>query len=115
MSGGADEALALRLHRELSSSDADVAMATPPLLVAVANSDAAQLDALSPALFAHRRVVVDDPVDDDDRAVYCVASSHDERLRLIADLDALTSKCASGLLHLWIFFSYSFICFVVIL
>jgi hypothetical protein len=91
-----NDVLSVRLHRELKVvDDVDVAM-TQPLVVDVAESDAAQLSALSRALFSHRRVdCVDDGDDDgDDRAVYCVASTTQERLRLIAELDALTSKCA---------------------
>lgn len=92
-----DELLAVRLHRELKFAPESKSDSAAHLVRGVAESDAAQLVALSKALFAHRRVEVvanSDSGEELDSAVFCVESTPEERLRLIAELDALTSKCA---------------------
>jgi hypothetical protein len=67
------------------------------VLVTAVAMDEQAVNALPTAVFSNRRVEFERDADGaahgDDRAVYCIAASDDERTRLIAELDELTSKC----------------------
>jgi hypothetical protein len=73
------------------------ALNDPKVLVTSVAMDDDELNALPRAVFSNRRVEFDAEgaaADGDiERAVYCVVAGDDERTRLIAELDELTSKC----------------------
>lgn len=69
-------------------------------LVTRVEGDVSDVSALPKAVFAHRLVEFELEARKegavDERDVYCVAASEDERMRLIAELDQLTSKCENS-------------------